>query len=147
MKRHKYKQGGNRLCECGETLDALVHSTPDTVENWEEEFDNGIALRIGNAGKSEGIINVRRDIKDFIRTQITLAEERGRKETLFVYGSRDVFDKGRQSMLQEILEYVVPEDATDGIEDVFGGVEHTSFAKGFKECREQIITKLKALEK
>lgn len=31
------------------------------------EFDNGVALKIGKAGKSEGIQNVRREIKEWVK--------------------------------------------------------------------------------
>lgn len=39
-----------------------------TTKDWEAEFDNGVALKIGKAGKSEGVVNVRREIKAFMRS-------------------------------------------------------------------------------
>lgn len=50
------------------------------TSKWVQEFDNGPALMIGKAGKTEGIQNVRRVIKSFIASAIETAREEGRRE-------------------------------------------------------------------
>lgn len=90
----------DNYCACGH------HSSTPANSSWEARFDNGVALKIGNAGKSEGIVNVRKEIKSFIRAEIQSAEERGRVKGLDVpldLRNKEILRKeGRLSVLEEI---------------------------------------------